>query len=170
MRRGASVVDAVSAGELVHVAAELELDVSAQDDEQLFGVAVRVRLRARRAAHVELADEDFEVIQRPRREQQLAAEDAECERRAFVASKNAWPRWTAGLEQIRDADAERGRDPAERGDARAGLAAFDLTEKALADRRAVGNRLERGAPQATEGAKPLTDVDFRDCFRRARGQ
>src|SRR5438094_883755 len=85
-------------------------------------------------------------MQRTRREQQLAAEHAERERRSFVATENARTRRAARLEEVRDADAERARDAAERCDARAGLAPLDLAEEALADPCTVGDRLQRGAP------------------------
>ena len=169
MRCGAPVVDAVSALEVEDVPAELELHAAVEDDEQLLGVAVRVRLRARRAAGVELADEDLEVSQRAGREQELAAEDPEGERRTLVTPEDARPRRSARLEQVGDADTERPGDPAERGDARAGLAPLDLAEEALADAGSVGDRLQRRPPRPADRAQPLADVDLGDRFGRARG-
>src|SRR5262249_11242784 len=135
--RRAAVVDAVAGLELVHVAAELQVDGSGDHDEQLFRIAVGVRLFAGRTAGVELALEDLEVLQRPRCEQQLAAEDPERERRAFVSTENAGPWRAARLEEIGDADAERVRNPTQRRDAGARTPALDLAEEALADAGAV---------------------------------
>jgi hypothetical protein len=130
---------------------------------------VGVRLRARRAAGVELADEDLEVVQRARREQELAAEDPEGERGTLVTPEDAGRRRSARLEQVGDADAERARDAPEGGDAGACLAALDLAEEALADLRAVGDRLERRTPRAANRSQPFADVDLGDRFGRARG-
>src|SRR5207244_2233605 len=150
MRRRAPVVDAVAALELVDVAAELELHVAGQHDEQLFRVTVRVWLGACRAAWIELSDEHLQVMQRPRRKEQLAAENAERERGSLVATKDTRPRRTARLEQVRDRDAQRPGDPPQRSDARACLASLDLTEEALADPGAVGDRAKCGAAELTD--------------------
>src|SRR5262249_11435609 len=107
VRRRAAVVDAVAVPELVDVTAELELPPSRQDDEQLLRVPVRVRLRPCRAAWVELSGEHLEMLERPRRQQELASEDSERERRTLVAAQHPRPGRTARLEQVRDRDAER---------------------------------------------------------------
>ena len=156
----AAVVDAVAALELVELAAQLELDAPGEHDEELLGVSVRVGFRARRSSRIELADEHLEVMERARREQELPPENAERERRSFVATEHSRHGRPAWLEQVRNAHAERIGDAAERGDARARPAALDLAEEAFADTRAVRDRSERTAPQAAYGTKSLSDVDF----------
>src|SRR5438105_208144 len=150
MRSRAAVVDAVAALELVDFPAELELDASGQHDEELFRIAVRVGLRAGRSTGIELAGEDLEMLQRPGGEQQLPAENPEGERGPLVAAEHARPRRPARLEQVRDAHAERARDPAQGGDARARPPALDLAQEALADAGALRDRSQRGAPQSAD--------------------
>src|SRR5258708_38763309 len=66
MRCRALVVNAVACAELVDVGAELQVHISVDDDEQLFGVAGRVGLVARRAARLEAGDDHLERMQRLR--------------------------------------------------------------------------------------------------------
>src|SRR5207253_9657167 len=108
-------------------------------EKELFRIAVRVGLVACRSAGIELAGEHLEVLQRPGREQQLPAENPEGERRPLVAAEHARPRRPTRLEQVRDAHAERARDPAQGRDARARPPALDLAQEALADAGAIGN-------------------------------
>src|SRR5262249_24037456 len=164
----AAVVDAVAVLELVDVAAELELHRPGQDDEQLLRIAVGIGLGSRRAARIELSCERLEMLQRPRRQEQLPAEDPERERWTLGPPQHPRPRRAARLEQVRDRDAEGIRDAAERGDTGARAAALDLAQEALADARTVGNRLERRAPQRADVAEPLADVDFGTDVGRAR--
>src|SRR5258707_1258382 len=75
VRDRAAVVDAVAGLELEMLVAELELHGAAKDDEELLGIAVCVLLRTGRALGIELADEDLEVMKRPRGQQQLPPEN-----------------------------------------------------------------------------------------------
>jgi hypothetical protein len=72
-----AVVDAVAARELVYLAAELELHFAVEHYQELFRVAVCVRLGPRRPAGIELADEDLEIAERTWSQEALRAEDAE---------------------------------------------------------------------------------------------
>src|SRR5260221_8417284 len=71
MRCRALVVDAVPGAELVDVGAELQVHISVDDDEQLFGVAVCVWLVAPPASPVETGGDDLEGGGRARRPQRL---------------------------------------------------------------------------------------------------
>ena len=62
MRRRALVVDAVPRGHLVDLGAELHVHTALEDDQQLLGLAVGVRLVAGRAARGELGDDDLEKV------------------------------------------------------------------------------------------------------------
>jgi hypothetical protein len=119
--------------EVEDLASDLELDLPGEDDEELLRIAVGVRLMARRAADLELADEHLEALQRARRQEELAAEHAEGECGTLVAAKHTRPRHGVDLEQVGDRDAESVRDPAQRRDARTRLAALDLAQEALAE-------------------------------------
>jgi hypothetical protein len=129
---------------------------------------VGVRLGSGRPAGIELAGEHLEVQQRPRRQQELAPEDPEARATAARRCRSTAARRTVRLEQVGDADAERVRDPAQRRDARARAPALDLAEEALADAGAVGDRLQRGAPEAPDVAEALADVDLAANVGRAR--
>src|SRR4051794_14003624 len=101
----ASIEDAVSRTQLMHLVSEVELGRSAEAHDELFGVAVRVRLVCRRPADVQLSDEDFEILEGPRREQELAGEDAEGQRGPSLTSQHAGARtFPVGLEQVGHAD------------------------------------------------------------------
>jgi hypothetical protein len=131
----------------VDVAPELELDGPGEDDQELLGVPVGVRLRSGGTTLVELADEHLEVQQRAWREQSLGAENAEGQGRAIAAPKHLRLRGTARVEQVRDADAERAGDSPKRGNARTRAAALDLAQEALADARTLCDRPQRGAAE-----------------------
>src|SRR5207245_8143900 len=64
MRCRALVMDAVARAELVDVGAELQMNLALDHDEELLGVAVRVRLVAGRAAGLETGDDDLERVER----------------------------------------------------------------------------------------------------------
>src|SRR5258705_12513268 len=74
MRCRALVVDAVAGAELVDVGAELQVNVTLDDDQELLRVPVRVRLVARRTTGLEPGDDDLERVERFRRQERLAAE------------------------------------------------------------------------------------------------
>jgi hypothetical protein len=94
---------------------------------------VRVRLVARRPARIELGGEHLEVLQRSRREQELAAEVAKLERGPALAMQHARMRPEGDrLEQVGDVDAQGRGDARERGDAGTRLPALDLAEEGLA--------------------------------------
>src|SRR6478672_10846202 len=131
MWRRAAVVDAVAVLELEDLAAELELDGSGEDDEQLLGIAVSVGLLSRRAADFELPGKDLEVVERTGRQEQLAAEDSERERRPLVPAQDPGTLDAVGAEQVGHRDAERVGDPSQGCDARARASAFDLAQEAL---------------------------------------
>src|SRR5258708_3467154 len=113
MRCRALVVDAVAGAELVDVGVELQVHVALDDDEQLLGVTVRVRLVAGRTARLEPRDDDLERMKRLRREERLPAELAPRHVLARTASEHPGPRRARG-EEVGDLDAERGREPLER--------------------------------------------------------
>ena len=66
MRGRASVIDAITALQLEELAAELELDASGDDDEELLGVAVGVGLLSGGASDLQLTREDLQVMKRLR--------------------------------------------------------------------------------------------------------
>ena len=139
-----------------------------QHDHQLLGVAVCVRLVARRAARIELGGEHLEVLERTRREQVLAGEVAKAERRSLLAPQHARIRARGvRFEQVGDLHAERCSDARQRRDARARLSTLDLAQEALAQTRPVGNGLERRATQVADRPQPRADVDLGS---RSRGQ
>jgi len=167
MRSRAAVVDAVARLQLVNVSAELELDISRQDDQELLRVPVRVWLLSGRAADVQVADEDLEVLQRAWGEQPLRTEDPEPKGRTIIATENPGLRRPARIEQVGDAHTERAGDPPERRDARAGSAPLDLAQKTFADPGALGDRSKRRAPKAPNVPQALADIDFGSSFGRA---
>src|SRR5947207_3200871 len=115
---------------------------------------------ARRAAHLELADEHLEALQWARRQEELAAEHAEGECWALVAAQHPRAGHGVDLEQVGDRDTEGVGDPAQRCDARARLAALDLAQEALAETRTCRHGAKGAAARPTDRAKPLADVDL----------
>ena len=151
----------------MNVPTELELDISGQDNQELFRVPVRVWLLSGRAADVEVADEDLEVLQRAWREQPLRTQDPEPKGRTVIATENLGLRRPARIEQVGDADAEGTGDTPQGRDARARAPALDLAQEALADPGALGDRSKRRAPKAPNVPQSLADVDFGSSFGRA---
>jgi hypothetical protein len=96
----------------VLVVSELESYDSAQNDKKLFRVAVRLRLRSGRAANVELAGEDLEVVERSRGQQHLPPENPERKARPVSASQHPRLRRSTVFEEISHADAESVGDAA----------------------------------------------------------
>src|SRR4051812_27632445 len=168
VRRRAAVVDAVASFELQELAAEVELDGSREDDEQLFRVAVCVGLLTGRPANLQLSHEDLEVMERPRRQQQLPAENSERKGRAVDPPQHAWARHAIGLEQVCHRDAQRVRDAPQGRDAGARPAALHLAQKAFAEPRARRDRPERAATEPAQLAEPLADVDLLGNVGRAQ--
>ena len=84
-------MDAVAGRELVDVGAELHVHLALDDDQQLLGVAVRVRLVARRAAGLEAGDDHLERVERLRRQQRLPAEVAPRDELARLAPQHPRP-------------------------------------------------------------------------------
>src|SRR5205823_14296111 len=89
--RRAPVVDAVAGREVEQLAAELQVDAAREDEQQLLGVAVRVRLVPRRAAGIERSSHDFERVKRLRREQCFAAEVSPLEQLPLLAAEDVRP-------------------------------------------------------------------------------
>ena len=123
-----------------------------------------------RAADVELAGEDLEVVERPRGQQHLPPENPERETRPVCAPQHPRLRRPAALEEIRDADAEPVGDAAQGRDARARPAALDLAQEALAEPRALGDLAQRPPSGGADEPKPLADVDIVRHGWGARGQ
>ena len=142
MRCRALVVDAVAGAELVDVCAELQVHRSVDDDEQLLGVAVRIRLVAGRAARLETRDDDLERMERLRCQERLAAELTPRDVLPGSAPEYAGL-WRARGEEIGDGNAERGREPLERRDRRVRAPALELAHEALAQARRGGDLLQR---------------------------
>jgi hypothetical protein len=90
------------------------------------------RLLARRAADLELSREDLEVVERFRRQRQLAAEDPEREGRPGVALEDPRAGNAVRSEEVGHRHAERVGDPPQRCDAGARASALDLAQEALA--------------------------------------
>jgi hypothetical protein len=168
MRCRAPVVDAVTASQLVHVTAELELNVAGEDDQKLLRVSMCIRLGPRRATFIQLAYEHLEVMHRPRREQSLRAQDPESERRSIAATEYLRLRRPTRVEQVGHADAQRSGDTLQRGDARARSTALDLAQETFADARARRNRPKCRPTKSADVTEPFTDIDFGDRFGRAR--
>src|SRR6266576_6067567 len=159
MGRRASVLDAVTGAEVVRVGAELKVHSSFDDDEQLLGIPVRVRLVPRRPAGVELGCDDLERMERLRRQECLATEAAPDEKLPRLPPQHARTRQALGREEIRDLDPERCRQPLERGHAGARAAALELTDEAFADAGRVCDVLQRAPAQDADCPEPLPEVD-----------
>src|SRR5438477_1497441 len=101
-----------------------------------------IRMLAGRAADLELACEDLEVVKRRRRQEQLLAQDPERKGWPLVPPQHPRSGHAVRLEQVGHRDAERLGHPPERFDAGARPAALDLAQEALAEPRARGNRPE----------------------------
>ena len=125
------------------------------------GLAVRIRLVARRTARYEFGGEHLEVLERARREQVLPGAVSERERRSVLASQHAWigPRGVR-LEQIGNLDAERAGDARQRCDARARLPRSTWLRKLSLRPGAVGNGLERCPTEVADRPEPGADVDL----------
>jgi len=116
----------------VHIVAELEPNASAEDDEELLGIPVRVLLGPGRSTRVELADKDLEVMERPRGQEHLPPEDPESER-AQILMMTAHATVESALEAMK-------------------LGAMDFLEKPFEDDRLIG-MIEAALRQAEPGVK-----------------
>src|SRR5262245_33307744 len=155
-----AVVDGIAGRELEDVRAELERDDALEHDEELLGVAVGVRVIARGAAGVELADDDLQVLERSGREHELPPERPEREVRPRLASEHPrLPCRSVRLEEVGDVDAERRRDPLQRRDARVRTTALDLAQEALREVGAVRDGLQGRPPETADRPEAFPDVD-----------
>src|SRR5947209_19444004 len=93
--------------ELVHLGVELNVDAALDDEQELFGVAVRVRLLAGRPTGIELGCDHLEGVERLRSEQRLAAEMAPHDRLTCLTAEHARSRQRVAREEVRDVDPER---------------------------------------------------------------
>src|SRR5437868_10566417 len=106
VRGRAAVVHAVTCVELVDVGTELEVHPAFNDEQELLGVTVRVRLVAGRSTWVELGGDDLERVKGLGSEQRLATEVAPDDRLARLPSKHRRARETVAREEIGDLDAQ----------------------------------------------------------------
>src|SRR5947209_20190239 len=112
--------------ELVHLGVELNVDAALDDEQELFGVAVRVRLLTGRSAGIELGGDHLEGVEGLRSEQRLAAEMAPHDRLTCLAAEHARSRQRVAREEIGHLDPERRGDALERRDAAVRAPALEL--------------------------------------------
>jgi hypothetical protein len=136
------------------------VDDALEHDQQLLRVTVRVRLVAGRTARVELSAHHLQVLERPRREHVLPPEGAEGQRGPALAPEDArTARLAVRLEQVGHADAQCGRNPRQRCNARVRTSALDLAQEALGETGAICDRPQRHPPERPDRPEALADVD-----------
>jgi hypothetical protein len=139
---------------------ELHVHGPFDDEQELLGIAVRVRLVTGRASRLELGGDHLERVEGLRREQRLAAEVPPDDGLAGLAAQHARTRHAVGREEVRHFDAECRRDPLQRCDTRVRPTALDLADEALAHAGRVGDLPQRPPPEEPDRPQPLADGGF----------